>query len=148
MKRLSAIGLSAFVALLALGQTADAKTLTTVSYPYEQVFPSAVRFLRIDEGVKVIEKDSEAGYIVFELSDEGHTYQGSFEVARVRDQDGRNASRLVVRIRDRPAYMEQGLIDRFGLKLREELGEPAEPPPEKKPKPDKKKKKEVAKSME
>jgi hypothetical protein len=66
---------------------------------------------------------------VFELVDDGKTYQGSFEVARVRDDDGRDASRLVVRIQDRPAYMEQGLIDRFGVKLREELGDPPDPPP-------------------
>ncbi len=147
MNRFSAIGLSAAVALLALAGTAGAKTLTTVSYPYDQVFPSAVRFLRIDEGVKVIEKDSEAGYIVFELKDDGKTFEGSFEVARVRDQEGRNAARLVVRIKDRPDYMEQGLIDRFGLKLREELGLPKPPPPEKKKEPSEKKK-EVAKGMD
>lgn len=138
MKRFRAIGLSAAVALLALAGTAGAKTLTTVSYPYDQVFPSAVRFLRIDEGVKVIEKDSEAGYILFELEDDGKTFAGSFEVARVRDQEGREASRLVVRIKDRPDYMEQGLIDRFGVKLQEELGLPKEPPPENEKKPNKK----------
>ena len=98
MKRFSALGLCAAVALLALGATASAKTLTTVSYPYKQVFPSAVRFLRIDEGVKVIEKDSESGYILFELTDDKTTFRGSFEVAKVRDHEGRNASRLVVRI--------------------------------------------------
>ncbi len=122
-------------------------TLATVSYSYDKVYPSSVRFLRIDEGVKVIEKDSEAGYILFELTEEGKTYEGSFEVARVRDDDGRKASRLVVRIKDRPAYMEQGLLDRFGLKLREELGLPEDPPPEKKKKPEKKQE-QVAKGIE
>jgi hypothetical protein len=122
-----AVAVTAAVLLAASG--ADAKTLSTVSYPYDQVFPGAVRFLRIDERMTIVEKDRDAGYIVFELVDDGKTYQGSFEVARVRDDDGRDASRLVVRIQDRPAYMEQGLIDRFGVKLREELGDPPDPPP-------------------
>jgi len=148
MKRFNAIGLVAAVALLALGETASAKTLSEVSYPYDQVFPSAVRFLRIDEGVKIVEKDADSGYVVFELQDDGKTFQGSFEIARVRDQDGREASRLVVRLKDRPAYMEQGLIDRFGLKLREELGLPKDAPPEKKPPPKKKKHDEVAEETE
>jgi hypothetical protein len=113
---------------------AAAKTAGTASYPYEQVWPTAVRFLRVDEGVTILEKDAEAGYIVFELEDDKRKFRGSFEIARVKDDAGRDASRLVVRIRDRPAYMEQGLIDRLLEKLHDEIGEPAPPPPrERKP---------------
>ncbi|RMH39282.1 MAG: hypothetical protein D6689_17075 [Deltaproteobacteria bacterium] len=118
----------AVIAVIGTTGIAAAKTARTVSYPYEQVFPAAVRFLRIDEGMKIVERDAEAGYILFELAEDGHTYRGSWEVARVRDSEGRRASRLIVRLEDRPDYMEQGLLDRFGVKLREELGEPADPP--------------------
>jgi len=130
MKRLTTI--TVIGVLLVLGSVAHAKRSKTVSYSYDQVFPAAVRFLRIDEGVKIVERDTEAGYIVFELTDDGTTFEGYFEIARVHDTDGRKAARLIVRINDRPEYMEQGLIDRFGIKLRSELGAPVPPPPVKK----------------
>ncbi len=139
MKRIAAAAIA--LAILAVAGAADARTTSVVSYPYKQVFPSAVRFLRIDEGLRITEKDAESGYILFEVDDDGKTYRGSFEVARVRDQDGRDASRIIVRIEDRPLYMEQGLVDRFGQKLYRELGDPAAPPAKEPPKPPKKKRK-------
>ena len=78
---------------------------------------------------------------MFELEDDGYTFRGSIELAKVRDQERRNASLIVVHIDERPAYMEQGLIDRLHQKLRRELGDPVAPPPpkdEKKPTPPKK----------
>lgn len=129
MKRISTI--ATIATLVALGAAAEAKTAVTVSYGYDQVFPAAVRFLRIDERLKIVERDAESGYIVFELEDDGETYEGYFEVARVRDAAGRDASRLQLRIDGRPEYTEQGLLDRFRLKLRRELGLPADPPPKK-----------------
>jgi hypothetical protein len=111
----------------AVAPIAHAKTTSTVAYRYEQVWPAAVRFLRIDEGLTIVEKDAEAGYILFELTEDKRTFRGSMEVARVKD-GGQAGSRLVVHIADRPAYMEQGILTRFEAKLRDELGEP-EPPP-------------------
>ncbi len=50
---------------------ATARSEKTLAYPRDQVWPTAVRFLVVDERVKVLEKDADAGYVLFELRDEG-----------------------------------------------------------------------------
>jgi hypothetical protein len=89
------------------------------------VWSALVRFLRVDEGLKVVEKDSETGYILFELTEGKRAFRGAAEVMRAEA----GSTRVVVRISDRPAYMELGILERFGDKLREELGEPLPPSP-------------------
>ena len=130
-----AIALLALAATMAVPDVASARTQATLSYRYDKVWPAVVRFLRIDERLRITEKDLDAGYVLFELEEDGATFVGSVELARVRDQERRNASLIVIHIEDRPAYMEQGLIDRLEIKLRRELGEPREPPPPPKKKP-------------
>ena len=109
---------------------ADAKTSRKVSHAYEKVWPISVRFLRIDEGHKVLEKDMDNGYLLFEVSEEGKRFQGSIEVIRRKDESNRDAVELVLTIKDRPSYMEHGILDRMLLKIRKELGHPADPPAE------------------
>jgi hypothetical protein len=108
---------------------AAAKADKVVRYAYEQVWPAAVRFLRLDEGLEVVEKDAEAGYVIFELSEEGKRFRGALELVRIRDDNGQPALRLIVRIEDRPSYMELGILERLERKLRSELGPPPEPRP-------------------
>lgn len=123
------------VALLLLTRPAAAETALTVSYPIEQVYPAALRFLALDEKLAIVDKDADAGYIVFELEEDGATFRGSMELAAVTDSKGRKATRVIVSIADRPAYMELGLLDRFHTKLRKQLGRPAKPPPAPAPEP-------------
>jgi hypothetical protein len=105
--------------VLLVAAPAFAKTSRELGYRFEQVFPALVRFLRVDEKLKLTEKDESAGYILFELSDGKKTFAGAAEVAKLE-----GGSRVTVRIGDRPAYMELGILDRFADKLHEELGEP------------------------
>jgi hypothetical protein len=111
--------------LVALTAIADARSEKTVGWTADKVFPTAVRFLRVDEGVTVVEKDADAGYVLFELEDDGKVYSGALELVTLDD----GKLRLVLRIEDRPDYMEIGMLDRLERKLTEELG-----PPKKKPK--------------
>ena len=111
---------------------AEAKTSRKVSHAYESVWPATVRFLRIDEGLKISEKDSDTGYILFELQDDGKVYSGSVEVIRRKDYSNRDAVELVLQIKDRPSYMELPILDRLMAKLRKELGHPKPPKPPKK----------------
>jgi hypothetical protein len=104
--------------------SANAKTSQKIAHSYERVWPSAVRFVRIDEGMKIIEKDADTGYVLFELKDEGKRFQGSIEVIRHTDRDERKMVELVVRIQKRPSYMEHAMLDRLIRKLQEELGRP------------------------
>ncbi len=129
-----------FAALVAGAGAAAAKTERSASYSFEQVWPTAVRHLRVDEGFTIVEKDPDVGYVVFEVKEEGKAFSGTLEVVRQKDQAGRPAVRLVLRIGDRPAYMEAGVLDRMLDKLRKEHGDPPAPPEQ--PRPPKKKPKE------
>lgn len=124
--------------LVAGAGQAAAKTERSASYSFEQVWPTAVRHLRVDEGFTIVEKDPDTGYVVFEVKEEGKNFSGTLELVRHKDQAGRNAVRLVLRIGDRPAYMEAGVLDRMLEKLRKEYGEPPDPPEQPRPPPKKK----------
>lgn len=112
-----------------LAVPADAKTSRELSYSYDRVWPALVRFLRVDEKLKVTEKDADAGYVLFDLADGKKTFPGAAELSKTTDELGRPSVRLTIKISDRPAYMEAGIADRFAEKIHEELGEPAPPPP-------------------
>lgn len=111
--------------------SAEAKTQRTTYYSYEQVWPAVIRHLRVDEGFAIVEKDAEAGYVLFEVKDDGKSFRGALELVRVKDERERRALRLIVRIDDRPRYIEVGVLDRLERKLRDEYGAPPPSPPEK-----------------
>lgn len=113
---------------------ATARSEKTLAYPRDQVWPTAVRFLVVDERVKVIEKDADAGYVLFELKDDGKVFRGSLEVLTVT-KDKRTSVRFVLQIEDRPDWLEVAMLTRLERKLRAELGTPAPPPAQDPPKP-------------
>jgi hypothetical protein len=115
--------------LLLASAPAAAKTAREFPYAYEPVWTALVRFLRVDEKLKLLEKDSDTGYVLFELTEGKRTFSGAAEVMKLE-----RATRVIIRIGDRPAYMEAGMLDRFSDKLHEELGEPP-PAPTPAPKP-------------
>jgi hypothetical protein len=104
----------------------SARSDRTVGWAPDRVFPTAVRFLRVDESLTIVDKDSDAGYILFELVEDDKTFRGSLELVAV-DRDPPRA-RVVIHIEDRPAYMEVGMLDRLERKLRDELGPPPRRP--------------------
>lgn len=123
-----------------LAAPAAASTERSTHYRFDQVWPTAVRHLAVDEGCKIVDRDADTGYVVFELTDRGKTYRGALEVVKTREDD-RPAVRLVLQIADRPSWMEGAILDRLMAKLYKEHGDPPPPPAEKKPPPDKAKKK-------
>lgn len=132
--RLARILLALALAAVVPGAAA-AKSDKTVVYPAEKVFAAAVRFLRVDEGVKIVEKDADAGYVMFELKQDGKTFPGALELVPTENA-GRPAVRLMLRIEDRPSYVETAMLERLERKLRAELGsEPPPVPPKSAPKP-------------
>jgi hypothetical protein len=123
-----------WLALLISGSVAFARSEKTLAYTREAVWPAAVRFIRVDEGCKIVEKDPEAGYVLFELKEEGKTFRGSLEVMTVI-VDGRTLVRFVVQVEDRPSWIEIAMLTRLERKLRSELGSPTPPPTKPKPVP-------------
>jgi hypothetical protein len=115
-------------AMLAAGAApAWARSEKTLAYAREQAWPAAVRFLAVDAHARITEKDADAGYVMFELRDEGRVFRGSLEVVPVV-RDGRTVVRFVMQIADRPSWLELVLLDRLEDKLRAELGSPSPPP--------------------
>jgi hypothetical protein len=108
--------------------TASARTLEIASYPIAEVWPAAVRFLRVDRGFPIREKDEAAGYILFEHTDGPKPCKGSLELIRTTDSEGREATRIAISIPDLPRRYEQMLLDKLVAKLRDDHGPPAPPP--------------------
>ena len=122
------------VAIVAgLAGPAAARSEKTLAYPRDQAWPAAVRFLAVDEHLKITEKDADAGYVMFELRDEGKTFRGSLEIVSLV-RDGRTAIRFVLQITDRPSWLEIAMLGRLETKLRVELGSPS-PAPDGPPRP-------------
>ena len=119
--------LASLVLAAALGTSALARSEKTLAYQRDAVWPTALRFLIVDEHVKVIDKDADAGYVLFELKDEGRTYRGSLEIISVV-RDKRTGVRFVMQIADRPEWMEVGMLNRLERKLHTELGSPSPAP--------------------
>lgn len=116
--------------MVAIGASvAHARSSVIVSWPYDDVWPAGLRFLKLDEKLAITERDAEAGYVLFELSEEKKKFKGRFELVRTKDGKGRPSTRVVVSLEGRPDYAEQGLLDRFERRLREDLGKPTDPPP-------------------
>jgi len=125
--------LTSFLCLALAVGVASARSEKTLAYQLDQVWPAAVRFLVVDERVKVIEKDADAGYVLFELKDDGKVYRGSLEVMAVV-KERRTSVRFVLQIEDRPDWIEVAMLTRLERKLRSELGTPAPPPAKDPPK--------------
>jgi hypothetical protein len=128
----SAVVLVALAGLAGLAGTAAARSEKTLAYPRDQAWPAAVRFLAVDERLKIVGKDAEAGYVLFELPDEGKVFRGALEVIATAE-GGRPVVRFVLTIEDRPSWLELAMLRRLERKLRVELGSPAAPPSPKDP---------------
>jgi hypothetical protein len=115
------------LALALLTSPAHARSEKTLAYPREPAWSAAVRFIRVNAGLKVIEKDADAGYVIFEFKEEKKTFRGSLELIEVV-KDGRKLVRFVMTIEDRPSWVEVDLLTKLERKLRAELGTPAPAP--------------------
>jgi hypothetical protein len=123
---------SLLLAMLLASGVAEARSEKTLAYQRDQAWPTAVRFLRVDAKLKVIEKDADAGYVLFEFVEDKKTFRGSLEVIEVV-KDGRKLVRFVITIEDRPSWVEIEMLTKLERKLRVELGTPAPAPTPKDP---------------
>lgn len=122
------------LALVLCSGIAEARSEKTLAYQRDPAFQTAVRFLRVDAKLKVIEKDADAGYVLFEYTEEKKVFRGSLEVIETV-KDNRKLTRFVITIEDRPSWVEIELLTHLERKLRAELGTPAPAPSPKKAEP-------------
>lgn len=107
-------------------------------YPADQVWPTAIRYLRVDRGFSIVDRDRDAGFILFEFaigSDGAAKGRGSIELVVTADSSGRPAVKLQISTDAGPLHMPHALADGLAAKLKLEHGQPAPPPPSAPPSP-------------
>lgn len=130
MPRISCLALAALA--LTVPAVAQARSEKSMGYAPKDVWSPTVRFVRVDENLKILERDAELGYILFELREDKKVFRGSVEIIAASADHG---VRVIVDLRDRPSYMEVAMLERLERKLMAELG-PAPSPPKKEKAPD------------
>jgi hypothetical protein len=118
------LGFAASVLALALLRSPDASASAVYSsgYTFDQTFATSVRLLHVDMGFKILEKDKDLGYILFEYTspESGkRKMNGSIEIAETKT--GTNVS---VQVPEMPQYHEQMIIDDLVKKLQKDYGPP------------------------
>lgn len=105
-----------------------AKASAEAECSLRQAYSAALRYLRVDKGFVVLEKDAEAGYLLFSYPEASRREgaRGAIELVELT-----NAIRVVVSIPDVPGYHEQVLKKQLLNKLRAEL--PRSPSPGQEP---------------
>lgn len=112
----------AYVAGLALfGAPASARVSEGTGYSASQVYNAAVRYLRVDSGYKIVEKDRDNGYLLFEYP---RTSGGEPASASLEIVDSDAGASFVVQIPSMPSHHEEYLAEALVKKLRTDYGEP------------------------
>jgi hypothetical protein len=112
-----------------------------LSYPIDHVWPTAIRYLRIDRGFEITDRDRDAGYLLFEFPlEEKRIGSGSLEMFEAVDASGRASVSISVNTGAGPVHLPNAILDGIAAKVRAERGQPAPPPPPKQEEPPPKKK--------
>ncbi|HEY2408105.1 MAG TPA: hypothetical protein VGI10_18990 [Polyangiaceae bacterium] len=134
-RRLAALsGASLLVAALLSVAQATARVEGDSEYSKAQTYSGALRYLRVDLGYEIVERDPDAAYLIFQYRQPGQkdTTTGTVQVI-----DSGDHVKMLVEIPKLPEYHERVLRDGLIRKLHDEYGTPPRkpPPPEKKPPP-------------
>jgi len=133
----SALALAAVLiaALLLCAQQATARVGGDSEYSKQQTYSGALRYLRVDLGYEVVERDPDAAYLIFRYQLPGQSKGQATGTVEIVDADGH--VKLFVQIPSMPEYHERVLRDGLVRKLHDEYGVPPRklptPPVEKKP---------------
>jgi hypothetical protein len=111
----------AVLLVLGLAHSARATVETRSGYTKAQTYNAALRYLRVDLGYEVTEKDATAAYLLFKFAAEGRKAPANGSIEIVEQRDG---VRLYVHLPEMPRYHEEMLSDGLVRKLRDEYGEP------------------------
>ena len=106
-----------------------ARSSIVVPYASAEVWPAAIRFLRVDRNYRVREKDQPAGYVLFDLPENKRTYRAALELVKTTDDDGRVATQITCTINDLPRRYESTLLEQLAAKVGDERGPPPAPKP-------------------
>lgn len=115
------VGIATLLAL-GFGGAAEARVTSDSGYTKKQTYSTALRFLRVDRGYEVLERDADAAYLIFRYEPPGQPKSeltGTVEVVETGEK-----VRIFVQIPQMPEYHERVLRDGLMRKLFEEYGAP------------------------
>lgn len=115
--------------LLVLAAAAWAKSVETIEAPYDHLFSISVRFLRVDKGWEIVEKDKENGYILFKFKPLRATQamRGSLELIRLPKSKEEGAEKtpdccqVALILQGSSEAQEQVLLEELKVKVRDEM---------------------------
>lgn len=113
--------------------TAGARVDGSSSYSKAQTYSGALRYVRVDLGYEVVEKDPDAAYLIFKYTMPGQT-KASAVTGTLEVVEASGGVKVIVSLPRLPEYHERVFRDGLLKKLREEYGAP---PAAKKPAPEK-----------
>jgi hypothetical protein len=122
-----------FLAPLLFGLPANARVEADSGYTKAQTYSTALRYLRVDLGFEVLEKDPDSAYLVFRYIPPGQPKSASTGTLEVVESS--DTVRIFVRLPKLPEYHEIVLRDGLVKKLQEEYGAPPPHKPPAKPSP-------------
>src|ERR1700744_2949569 len=112
------VGLALLVSftIILANAPAHARAQTELQYPLGDAFSTALRFVRVDRGCKVVDKDADAAFVSFECSDDGgKVKRGSLELIKVA-----GGVRTQVTLADDTHGMELRWLELYERKLHDE----------------------------
>ncbi len=121
----TALGLAVTGAIVLTSPDVAAQSSYDSPYGYDRTWNAALRLIRIDMNLKVIEKDEQSGYLLFEYTstESGkQVSQGSLELVKPRELDG--PIHVIVQLPQMPRYHEQVILNQLTRKMRTEYGDP------------------------
>jgi hypothetical protein len=112
-----------------LPSLAWARATNDVPYAVRDVYSAALRFVRVDKGCKLLDRDADAAFVTFECKDDDERVKrGAFEIFHA-PVDGRDGSRVQLALGDDPHYVELRWLELLERKLKDERGTPPPPTP-------------------
>lgn len=110
-----------------LSSSAWARTEAAVPYTRAQTFSAALRYLRVDLGYEVTEKDPDAAYLLFSYTTSERKTEGARGAIEVVQRE--HGVRVFVSLPQLPSYHEEVLKQGLVRKLVAEYGEPTRDTP-------------------
>jgi len=118
------VAFAAFILIFALVRTPDASASASYTSPYsfEETYSTTLRLLHVDMGLKILEKDKDLGYVLFEytsVESGNRVSNGSIEIVETK-----KGTTVAVNVPSMPQYHEQMIIDLLAKKLEKDYGTP------------------------
>jgi hypothetical protein len=123
MLRLLAVTLFA-IACAAPG-FARAEVSKSYNLGFEKLFSVSCRYIRIDQGGQLVEKDPEAGFVIFlwRKDKDSQEVRGTLEFVRQSEAADKPKVDLKLKLENAPKYLETYFLDGLQKKIRAEYGD-------------------------